>query len=552
MMSSLQPLRILVMDDDSAQARLAQRVLERAGYTVDIAHDGEHGLAMVQADGYDALIVDHQMPGKDGLEVLHTLITWSALSPTVIVTGHGDEAVAVAALKLGAGDYIVKDVEGNYLALLPTVIERLLDQQRLIDAKRQAEAALQQTLQDLEERVEERTTDLRRTNERLQAEVAERARIEEALRQSEARNRSIVETAIDGIITSDEQGTIESFNPAAERIFGYRAEEVIGHNLTMLMPSPYCDEHHAYMGHYLQTGERKIIGIGREVEGQRQNGTIFPMDLAVGETYVGERRLFTGIVRDITERKRAAQEMQRTDRLALVGQLASGLAHEIGTPLNVISGNAELLRMDLQRQHQDTEILDAIVRQTDRITGLVQQLLTFARVQSNVMGPFSLPDPLSHAVRLLEPHFRREGIAVTLEIPDQLPLLWGAVDQVEQVFLNVLVNAWHAMPEGGTVAITAHQRGDGNVQVAFRDTGIGMTMEVMAHAFDPFYSTKGAKGTGLGLAICKQIIDNHRGEMKLESAPGAGATVTMSFMQSHATSGISSLRTESETMRESH
>jgi PAS domain S-box-containing protein len=534
-MPSLQPLRILVMDDDIAHARLAQRVLEPAGYAVDIAQDGDQGLAMFQAGAYDVLIVDHQMPGKDGLEVLHTLIAWRDLSPMVMVTGHGDEAVAVEALKLGVGDYIVKDVAGNYLALLPTVIERLLDQQRLVAAKQQAEEDLQQTLQDLEERVQKRTADLQRTNERLQAEITERVRVEEALRQSEALNRSIVETAIDGIITTDEQGVIESFNPAAERIFGYRAKEVIGHNVTLLMPSPYCDEHHVYITHYLQTGERKIIGIGREVAGQRRDGHIFPMDLAVGETYVGERRLFTGIVRDITERKQAAQEMQRADRLALVGQLASGLAHEIGTPLNVISGNAELLRMDLKSQHQNTEILDAIVRQTDRITGLMQRLLTFARVQNNVMGPFALRDPLSHAMRLLEPRFRREGITFTLDLPDDLPLLWGAAHQVEQVFLNVLVNAWHAMPDGGTVTIAAHQGDDAMVQVAFHDTGVGMTAEVMAQAFEPFYSTKGEVGTGLGLAICKQIIENHQGEMRLESAPGAGTTVTMSFMPSDET-----------------
>ena len=241
--------------------------------------------------------------------------------------------------------------------------------------------------------------------------------------------------------------------------------------LTILMPSPYCEEHDHYVAHYLQTGERKIIGIGREVVGQRQDGSTFPIDLAVGETYVGAQRVFTGIVRDITDRTYAAQEMQRADRLALVGQLASGLAHEIGTPLNVIAGNAELLRMDLKAQNLDTDIVEAIVRQTDRITGLVHQLLTFARAKNEVMGPFALHDPLSHALRLLETRLSREGIRTTLEVPDHLPLLWGAADQIEQVFLNVLVNAWHAMPEGGTVTITAHERDDTRVQVACRDTG---------------------------------------------------------------------------------
>lgn len=365
----------------------------------------------------------------------------------------------------------------------------------------------------------------------MRAEIAERVRVEEALRQSEAHNRSIVETAIDGIITIDEQGRIESFNPAAEHIFGYRESDVIGKNVAMLMPSPDREQHDAYLRRYLQTGERKIIGIGREVVGLRQDGTTFPMDLAVGETHVGDRRMFTGIVRNITDRKQAAQEMQRADRLALVGQLASGLAHEIGTPLNVIAGNAELLRMDLQTHDVDTDILESIVRQTDRITGLMQQLLTFARAKTETMEPFSLHEPLSHALRLLETRLAREGIATVVEVPESLPLLWGAADQVEQVFLNVLVNAWHAMPDGGEIRIHAQPMDEARVQVIFRDTGVGMTADAIAKAFDPFFSTKGDKGTGLGLAICKQIVDNHQGHMRCESAPGAGTAVVIDFVQ---------------------
>ena len=202
-MSSSDPLRILVMEDDAAQAHLAKRALERAGYHVDVIHDGETGIAMFQSGEYDVLIVDYEMPGKNGIDVLHTLAAWRQLSPTIMVTGHGAEAVAVEALKLGAGDYIIKDVDGSYLALLPPMIERLLNQQRLADAKRQAEEALQQTLQELEDRVHARTADLQR---------------------SEALNRGIVNTAVDGIITIDEQGIIATFNRAAERLFGITAQ----------------------------------------------------------------------------------------------------------------------------------------------------------------------------------------------------------------------------------------------------------------------------------------------------------------------------------------
>ena len=530
-MSSSSPIHILVMEDDAGQARLAQRTLTRAGYTVDVAHDGETGLAMLRERPYDVIIVDNEMPGKDGIEVLHTLVAWNSQSPTVMVTGQGSQVLAVEAMKLGAGDYVVKDVEGNYLSLLPAVIERLLRQQRLAEGKRQAEEALRTTLQELETRVQERTADLQRTNARLREEIAERTRMAHALRQSEARNRSIVETAVDGIITINEDGIIESFNSAAESIFGYIADEVIGQNVTILMPLPYQHEHDSYLARYRLTGERKIIGNGREVEGQRKDGTIFPMDLAVGEMQVGERHMFTGIVRDITERKWAAQEMLRADRLALVGQLASGLAHEIGTPLNIIAGNAELLKMDLVNSDIPTESVDAIVRQTDRITGLIQQLLTFARAENQTMAQFSLHDPFFHALRLLETRLSREGITTTVDIPVDLPLLWGVADQIEQVFLNVLVNAWHAMPHGGTLTITARETPDADVLITFQDTGTGISAEALEKAFEPFYSTKGEKGTGLGLAICKQIIDHHRGSIRLASTPDVGTTISITLKQ---------------------
>ena len=232
---------------------------------------------------------------------------------------------------------------------------------------------------------------------------------------------------------------------------------------------------------------------------------------------------------DITARKQAEQEMQRADRLALVGQLAAGLAHEIGTPLNVIAGNAELLCQDFLAQHLAVTELETIVAQADRITLLMERLLTFARAREQQTDPVPLHLPLARALQLMEPRFRREAITVMVEMPAELPLVWGVSDQLEQVFLNVIVNAWHAMPTGGTVTIRAGATDDQQVQITFQDTGCGMSPEALARAFEPFYSTKGDQGTGLGLAICRQIIDNHRGTIRLDSMPGAGATVTITL-----------------------
>jgi two-component system, sporulation sensor kinase E len=223
--------------------------------------------------------------------------------------------------------------------------------------------------------------------------------------------------------------------------------------------------------------------------------------------------------------------LRRADRLALVGQLTSGLAHEIGTPLNIIGGNAELLRMDLRERHMPTEIVDSIIGQADRITGLIDQLLGFARAKDQPMAPLALHVPLSNTIRLLETRFRHERIIATVEVPVDLPLVWGASNQLEQVFLNLLVNAWHAMPEGGTVTIRAAVSDDAYVRVAFRDTGIGMTAEALTRAFEPFFTTKADRGTGLGLAMCRQIVDSHRGSMTLDSVPGEGTTVTIALLQ---------------------
>ena len=353
------------------------------------------------------------------------------------------------------------------------------------------------------------------------------------LQASAAKTRAIVETAIDGIITIDVEGRIESFNPAAERLFGYRAAEVIGHNISQLMPSPYREAHDGYLARYLLTGERKIIGIGREVQGQRRDGTIFPMDLTVSEVTVGDRRLFTGIVRDLSERIRMEQELRHADRLALVGQLASGLAHEIGTPLNVISGNAELLHLQLiEEQGKSRAELETIVAQADRITRLMGQLLTFARPQpSPPMTAISLHEPLGDALRLLETRFGREGITVHVDLTADVPRVYGGADQLEQVFLNVLINAWHAMPGGGIITVRAGTTHDGQVQLAFCDTGSGMSAAAVARAFEPFYTTKQERGTGMGLAICQQIITSCRGTLSLQSTPGEGTTVTMTLPQ---------------------
>ncbi len=356
--------------------------------------------------------------------------------------------------------------------------------------------------------------------------ITEQQTMLQALQEEHAKTRAILETAVDGIITIDEQGIITLVNPAAERIFGYTAAEMLGQNIGMLMPSPYREEHDRYLAQYLATGQKKILGLGREVVGLRKDGTTFPLYLAVSEVQIHTQRWFTGIVRDLTEPKRMEQKLLQTEKFALIGEVASGLAHEIGTPLGVITGTAEYLLMETTDPEIQQE-LAVIISQTDRISTLIRRLLTFARPQEEVREQIDIHSCIERALRLLEYRFRKEQIQIIKAFHPAPLVLWGVSHQLEQVLLNLFVNAWHAMPEGGTLTIsTARQPPKLVVQV--QDTGHGIPPNQLSRIFEPFFTTKNPeKGTGLGLFLCQQIIGQHEGSITVESAVGKGSLFTI-------------------------
>jgi PAS domain S-box-containing protein len=418
------------------------------------------------------------------------------------------------------------------------VVARVLHQQRLLAEKRQAEEALQQTLEELETRVRERTAALQQANAHLHVEIAERMRAEAALAQLNRRHKLILDSAGEGIYGIDQEGRTTFVNPAAARMLGWEVEELIGQPMQDIVCHTMRDgtpcSHDACP--ILASCRDGLVRHVPEDVFWRKNGTHFLVEYV--STPIREHDTLMGAVvifKDITERKRLEREMQSADRMALVGQLASGLAHEIGTPLNIIAGNAELLGMDLRDRGLGTAEVDAIIQHADRITRLIQQLLTFARAKEQPMTTLAVQDPLANILSLVDTRFKHQGITVITEVPSALPLIRGRAEQLEQVFLNVLVNAWHAMPGGGTLTIAAYETMDRKVRLSFSDTGIGMSTEVLARVFEPFYSTKGERGTGLGLAICKQIIDSHQGMIQLESTPGVGTTVILEFPQADIT-----------------
>ena len=365
--------------------------------------------------------------------------------------------------------------------------------------------------------------------------ISERQQAEEALREREARLSSIIETAPDTIITIDERGVVQSFSVAAERLFGYQAGEVIGQNVSILMAAPHRENHDAYVARYLATGEKRIIGIGRSVEARRKDGSIFPMELAVGEARFGNNRIFTGFIRDTTARARMEEELRQSQKMEAIGQLTGGLAHDFNNLLTVISGNLEMLEPRLHDDEQ-REILSEAKEATDLGAQLAGRLLAFGRRQSLNPEPIDLSALVAGLSDLLR---RSLGARTRLEtrLAPGLPATLADAGQVESALLNLAINARDAMPDGGdliietaairigaqdAVAFPDLQQGD-YVMLAVTDTGVGMTPEVRQKAFDPFFTTKGPRrGTGLGLSMVYGFVKQSGGHVRLYSEEGKG------------------------------
>lgn len=347
------------------------------------------------------------------------------------------------------------------------------------------------------------------------------------------RMRSVVDHVLDGIITIDEHGIIDSFNPAAERIFGYLAEEVVGRNVKVLMPEPYHGGHDAYLANYLATGEAKIIGIGREVVGRRKDGSTFPMDLAVSEFRLGQGRYFTGIVRDISERKQAeaellqtAQELARSNQD--LEQFAYVASHDLQEPLRAVGGCVQIL----QRRYQDRlderadELIAHAVDGVHRMQKLIDDLLTYSRVSTR--GKAFEPCDTGAVLRLvldnLQASLKDAGATVT---HDDLPVVRGDAAQLAHLFQNLLGNAVKFRGQAPPLVRVGARRAGAEWIFSVRDNGIGIAPEYLERIFDIFqrlHTREEYPGTGIGLALCKKIVERHRGRIWAESEPGRGAT----------------------------
>ncbi|MCP4693093.1 MAG: response regulator [Desulfobacterales bacterium] len=480
-MDGSESVHILYMEDDLGQARLVRKRMKRAGYTVDVVRDGIKGLEMFRAGQYDVVAVDQKMPGYNGLEIIERLASLGPLPPIVMITGHGNETVAVEAMKMGAGDYVVKDVEGKYLETLPRVIERLLERHRLMEEKKQAE---------------------------------------EALRIEHGKLKGVLDALGEGMYIVDKAFTIEYQNEILETLFpggsGAKCHALYTGSAT---PCETC-----------RLGESVASGKIRRIEAVFVDGRDYDMTFSPFTDMDGEVKAIV-LARDISEKKNFQAKAARAGQLAALGELAAGVAHEINNPMNGIISYAEVLKDECEDKGEDDEIPVRIIKEGERVAGIVRNLLSFAREHSADPSPIHPRDILFDALGLVESRLKLDGVQLTVDIPTALPAINARGHEIQQVFLNLISNAHHALcrkfparGEDKTLEIkseTVMIQGRQYVRTTFRDDGPGIPGKILDKITNPFFSTKPpGQGTGLGLSISHGVIEAHGGKLRFESKEG--------------------------------
>ena len=405
--------------------------------------------------------------------------------------------------------------------------------------------------------------DLTLSNEEKEKRAAELGIANSKIAGHAERLSAVIDNIMNGVITISERGTIETFNPAAMSIFGYKEEEVVGQNVNMLMPEPYYNEHDGYLKHRLETGEKRVIGTVREFTGLRKDGTVFPMELAVNPILVNSVTHFVGIVRDISERKDAEEarigferQILHAQKLESLGVLAGGIAHDFNNLLTSIQGNTELALQSLPPHSPTRDSLQAVELASRRAADLTNQMLAYSGKGKFVIEPIELHEFIDEMADLLNVSISKMAV-LSYDFADNLPAFDGDATQIRQIIMNLIINASDAIGDrSGVIALSTgiqycdpdyidsvdqNMVGSEHKPVAERmyvyievtDTGTGMMVEDITKIFDPFFTTK-FTGRGLGLSATLGIVRGHKGAIKVHSEVGKGTTFKVLFPANEA------------------
>jgi PAS domain S-box-containing protein len=481
-------IKALIIDDSEADRALVKRALSRADETYDVVEAASRAdlEERLSCDTFDLVISDYNILGLTGLEVLDVVQDLSPDTPVVLLTGTGSEEIAAAAIKRGAADYVVKSVK--HVQKLPTTVTAVLDRVTL---------------------------------------ARERVKLAEELRASEERYRTLVETAEEAVVSVDGKSSIMFFSAGARRMFGYEAEDIEGRPFETLVPVPARSVVARQVDRKLA---RRSNGLGGVITVPllRHGGREFPAEISLSAAAGGGSRGFTAVIRDVTEKKRMEEELARLDRLAAIGEMTSGIAHEVRNPLAAIATSAAVARQELAAAGLETDSVEWIVEGVRKIEALLKRFFDFAKPLSPERETVDVAALLREVVEEEGPRLVAAGVAVEFDLAEGLPALQLDRGLMKSVFENVVVNARQIMPEGGNLTIRMRaDAAEANVVLTFADTGPGITPEEARRALEPFFTTK-ADGVGLGLPLCVKIVKAHGGDLGLAGRElGAEVTVTL-------------------------
>jgi PAS domain S-box-containing protein len=491
-------IRIVLVEDIESDVRLIELELKRAGLDATVLHvDTEQELVRALRElRPDVVLSDHALPQFSAGGTLGVVRTLSPDTPVIVVTGSLDEETAVEYIKAGATDYVIK----QHLERLPPAVLRALALRRAREDKLRAEAEL---------------------------------------RRSEVRHKTILDAALDAVITIDAGGAIVAWNPRAEAIFGWPAAEVLGRRISnTIIPPRFREAHERGLAHFLMSGEGPLLNRRVEVTALHREGREFPVELAITPVPEDDRWTFTAFIRDLSEQRVLETRLRQSQKMEAVGRLAGGIAHDFNNLLTAITGYCDLLRDELGPNHAAAADVHEIRRAGERAAALTRQLLAFSRQQ--VLDPKVVE--LNQVVQATERLLARvigEDVELATRLAPDLGRVKVDPGQMEQVLMNLVVNARDAMPQGGKLTIeTQNVELEGGpavgdtlvpegryVLLAVTDTGIGMDAATQAHIFEPFFTTKQqGRGTGLGLATVYGIVKQSGGFVWVYSEPGKGAT----------------------------
>lgn len=492
------PIRVLILEDRPDDAELVVLELRRAGFEFDHQRvDTEQAYLASLVPELDIILSDFSMPDFDAMRALSLLQATGLDIPFIVVTGSFEDR-AIECMKRGAADYLIKDRLGR---LAPAVSQAIHER------------------------------DLRK----------EKREVEQALRASEARFRSVAESAVDALVLVDDKEEIGYWNPAAEQIFGYPEEEMLGQRLTMLLADQERGRWAATVESFRPARKSARPGRREEYLGRRKDGTQFPLELALSSWEIEGKAFLSASIRDLTESKQALRRAQLQDRLAAVGQLAAGIAHDFNNILGTIILYCELLLRYEGLPEKEQVRLNTMVQQAKRGANLISQILDFSRRSVVERHSMDLAPFMKEMVELLS-RTLPENIRVNIAQLDERFIIEADPTRMQQVIMNLALNARDAMPAEGELNFTldrhefepnGHAPFDGMpdrrwIRLRLQDTGAGITKEDLPHVFEPFFTTKAPReGTGLGLAQVYGIVKQHDGYVDVSSELGKGTIFTL-------------------------